>query len=175
MASWLSAVPGKVIVIIESCGSGAAVYEEGVPENSVNNFDTAFGDMVIKEFEEADTDDCSEKIYYYPPTGDEITEYTNTGEFRKSKFYVLCASRYQENSWGTESGPYNYFTKWLTDGIGTSGSMPADTNSDGKATLHELFSYIKEVGDTHPFYYYGSCYQHVQVYPTYSSYVLFKR
>ena len=105
----------------------------------------------------------------------------NTGEFRvKNKFYVLTASRYQELSWGWESGDpetsYNYFTLWLTQGIGTSGHMLADVNKNGKTTLKELYNYISNVGDKYPFRASGQVYyQHVQVYPANSSYVLFCR
>ena len=70
---------------------------------------------------------------------------------------------------------YNYFTMWLTEGIGTSGDMPADTDGNGKTTLNELYQYISDVGDNYPFRDGGVYYQHVQVYPANSSYVLFRR
>ncbi len=89
---------------------------------------------------------------------------------------MLTASWYQELSWGTESGPYNFFTKWLTDGIGTSGKMKADTNNNKKVTVKELFKYISKVGDNYGFYSEGRYYyQHVQAYPKNSTFVLFKR
>ena len=77
-------------------------------------------------------------------------------------------------SWGHEggSGSGNYFTDWLIEGIGSSGHMPADTNSDNVVTLHELYTYISQY-DTVTFQ--GSYTQQVQVYPTNSSYKLFKR
>jgi hypothetical protein len=103
----------------------------------------------------------------------------NTGELRvENKFYVLTASRYHEDSYGFESysDSYNYFTKWLTDGIGTSGRMPADANYDNETTLSELFNYISRVGDNYPFNFAeGTFYQHVQVYPKNSPYGLFRR
>ena len=176
LASWLNAVPGKVIVIVESCGSGACVYSSSAAQNALQ---TQSGDGASDEFTQklidafADIDSAQRGAS------------PNTGELRVSgKFYVLTASRYQEESWGLEpeiGDAYNYFTKWLTDGVGLSGSMPADQmyggNLNGIVELEELFKYISAVGDNHGildeygFYHY----QHVQRYPENSSYMLFRR
>ena len=94
---------------------------------------------------------------------------------------MVVASRYQELSWGNEmmdaDRSYNYFTLWLYDGIGVSGSMPADANNNGQTTLNELYRYISDIGDESPFTPSsgGVYYQHVQVYPNDSDYVLFCR
>ena len=125
---------------------------------------------MIKAFAEADTG--------LSANGDDA----NPGELRvTNKFYVLTAARHREESWGSESKGYNYFPKWLTEGIGTSGSLPADRyygNYNGVVTLNELFNYISSVGDNSRMksasdgkYYY----QHVQCYPKGSSYEMFKR
>ena len=171
LASALQAVPGKVIVILESCGSGAAVYANGSSDDRKSLFETykrrteAFDAAVIEAFASADS----------------AALQANTGEFRvRRKFYVLTASRFQELSWGWESGTpetsYNYFTLWLTQGIGTSGHMLADVDKNGKTTLKELYNYISNVGDNYPFRSSGQVYyQHVQVYPANSGYVLFCR
>ena len=171
LANALKAVPGKVIVILESCGSGAAVYANGSSDDRKSLFETykrrteAFDAAVIEAFASADS----------------AALQANTGEFRvRRKFYVLTASRFQELSWGWESGnpetSYNYFTMWLTEGIGTSGAMPADTDGNQKTTLNELYQYISDVGDNFPFEDgSGVYYQHVQVYPANSNYVLFRR
>ena len=175
LANALQAVPGKVIVILESCGAGAAVYANGSSDANDKKtlFETykrrteAFDAAVIEAFAKADAESAALQA--------------NTGEFRvKNKFYVLTASRYQELSWGWESGDpetsYNYFTLWLTQGIGTSGHMLADVNKNGKTTLKELYNYISNVGDKYPFRASGQVYyQHVQVYPANSGYVLFCR
>ena len=98
---------------------------------------------------------------------------TNTGEFRNSKFYVLTATRHTESSWGSEGGPYNYFTKRIAEAAGV--SMPADKNGDSCINLHELFLYVKE-NATGPYNYQGvDYYQHVQEYPANSTYKLFAR
>ena len=186
LAMALGMVPGKVIVILESCGSGAAVYANnanGVRKSNKALFEEAkqrteaFDAAVVKAFSNAES---GLKTTIQGGTGDSGGPQSNTGEFRVSKkFYVLTASRFQELSWGWESGmpesSYNYFTMWLTEGIGTSGDMPADTDGNGKTTLNELYQYISDVGDNYPFRDGGVYYQHVQVYPANSSYVLFRR
>ena len=185
LADTLKAVPGKVIVILESCGAGASVYANG---GNASNADKkalyeeakkqteAFDAAVIRAFSSVDPGALA----------------SNTGEFRVSnKFYVLAASRYQELSWGWESGnaetSYNYFTLWLTEGVGivrrsggsgfdVTATMPADANNNGQATLNELYRYVSKVGDNYPFNIDGTVYyQHVQVYPANSDYVLFCR
>jgi hypothetical protein len=177
LANALKAVPGKVIVIIETCGSGAAVYSPGISENQYNavrNAATSFDAEVIRAFSEADP---GIRVRVPGRTNTKGAPTPNTGELRvENKFYVLTASRYLEESWGTEKGPYNYFTKWLTDGIGTSGSMAADADANGEATLSELFNYVAKRGNDYPFEYDGKTYyQHVQVYPKDSGYGLFRR
>ena len=186
LATTLGMVPGRVIVILESCGSGAAVYANnanGVRKSNKALFEEAkqrteaFDAAVVKAFSNAES---GLKTTIQGGTGDSGGPQSNTGEFRVSKkFYVLTASRFQELSWGWESGmpesSYNYFTMWLTEGIGTSGDMPADTDGNGKTTLNELYQYISDVGDNYPFRDGGVYYQHVQVYPANSSYVLFRR
>jgi len=189
LASALKAVPGKVIVILESCGAGAAVYANNSSNASGNTgsekkalYDTykaetrAFDAAVVRAFSDADTG-----VVVSNGTGGLSS---NTGEFRvENKFYVLAASRYQELSWGNENGSaessYNFFTLWLTEGIGTSGSMRADVyygDGNGQTTLNELYSYIADVGNNYPLHADdGVHYQHVQVYPANSNYVLFCR
>ncbi len=181
LANALNAVPGKVIVVLESCGAGAAVYPNGGNSSNdgkalyedIKRRATQFDEAVIRAFSGADPG----IVVTLQPNDVQA----NTGEFRvDNKFYVLTASRYQELSWGMESGKsetsYNYFTLWLTQGIGTSGAMPADANSNNQTTLDELYRYISKVGDDYQFRTDGGVYyQHVQVYPADSDYVLFCR
>ncbi len=169
LASWLNAVPGKVIVIVESCGSGAAIYANGLMAAGPAVTDEQFAQALIDAFASLDGGTALRP---------------NTGELRvDNKFYVLTAAAFQQLSWGIESGPYNYFTKWLTEGVGTSGNIPADVqyvgNRDGVVTLEELYGYISAVGDGHQF---GKdpdtgepLYQTVKRYPENSNYQLFKR
>ena len=185
LAGALQAVPGKVIVILESCGSGAAVYANNSSGGSDRKamFETfkkrseAFDAAAIRAFANADT---GVRVRY--GASDSGDARANTGEFRvENKFYVLTASRYQELSWGNEvedaDRAYNYFTRWLVQGIGVSGAMPADANNNGQTTLNELYRYISDIGDEFPFTPSSGevYYQHVQVYPNDSDYVLFCR
>ena len=164
LASWLKDVPGQVVVIIDSCGSGAAIY--GVKGNSAKAAEFSPGDFdenVIEAFEGQD------KAVMAPGVDE--------GAFViQNKFFVLTSAAYQETCW-TNDGKYSYFTKWLTDGISTKGSMPADTNKNKVTTLNELYKYIKKRSDKtviEPKK--GSKYkQHVQVYPSGSSFALFYR
>ena len=169
-------IPGKVIVILESCGSGAAVKSNGASGmETVARAAEAFDAQVVDVFRSAD------------PGLMESNYAANTGELRKvNKFYVLTASGYREESYGGEpttpgKNGYNYFTQWLTEGVGKSGSMPADEkfagNENDMVDLHELYRYISNVGDWNKIWIKSkrsNFFQHVQVYPSDLRYTLFK-
>lgn len=166
LAGWLKAVPGKVIVIIGSCGSGAAVSENGVKGVSsaeAARADEAFNTSVVQTFAS-----CNASV------PDQSGVVSNLGDFCQSKFYVLTAAKHMESSWGQEGGTqgtsYNYFPYWLARGA----AGPADLNGNGKITLDELYeyTYTKAIG---PYRYQGEdYYQHARVYPVNCDYVLFK-
>ena len=62
----------------------------------------------------------------------------------------------------------------LVNGIGTKGSSPADSSGDGIVTQKELTNYLKQNVNRDPYLVkYGET-QHVQAYPSNSSYPLFK-
>ncbi len=150
LADKLKTINGKVIIWTDTCGSGAGVYASDISGSAYeDDFDNElFTNMVIQTFAEAD-----EGIQ-------EIIE--ETGELRVSNhFYVLTSSAHKENS-------LTYvFARALKNAIGTSGSMPADTNpQDGYVTLKELYNYAYDAAVEN---------QHIQVYPSNSSYQLFKR
>jgi hypothetical protein len=157
LASWLKAVPGKVIVILGSCGSGAAISRNGV--KSAAEDPDAFNEAVVSAFAAADE--------VLPSDGEDAA---NIGEFRKSKFYVLTAAKHQESSWGSEYYRYNFFTYYLSKG----GKGAADSNKDRKITLKELYKYVSKNAKGPYYDGYGYYYQHARVYPSNSSYVLFK-
>ena len=156
LANWLNTyVKGKVIVIIESCGSGSAIYGNMA---EAANADKLLVHQAIEAFAAVDEAEMAN---------------TGVGAMRQSKFYVLAASAHHQMSWGHEGGDAgNYFTDWLIEGIGSSGHMPADTNNNNIVTLNELYTYISQY-DTVTFQ--GTYTQQVQVYPVNSSYKLFKR
>ena len=165
IASKMKGIPGKIIIMYDSCHSGSGVYTYG-EENSNALPDVQFDAAVVNAFAAVDSGilvDANGDVVM----GDEA----NTGELRvANKFYVLTAARKDEYSWC--SSQYSYFTKWACDGVGSSGHMPADSNYDGVATLNEMFNYISEVGDDQTF---SGYHQHVQVYPRNSSFKMFKR
>ena len=88
---------------------------------------------------------------------------------------MTTSTAYLETSWSSSSN-YSYFTKWLTDGVATSGDMPADANNNSVTTLNELYKYVRNQAENKVFYYEGDEFQqHVQVYPSGSSFGLFYR
>jgi hypothetical protein len=181
LASWLNSyVKGKVIVILESCGAGSAIFYSTDRENGVPKLIPADGQPELIQKVSSNGKDntasfVSAAVQAFASRDSGVVESNSTGDMRTPKFYVLAASRHMEMSWGTENGPYNYFTKWLIDGVGSSSYSPADSNGNKRITLTELFSYIKQVGDNKPFNTDdGTFYQHVQRYPASSQYELFR-
>lgn len=168
LAELLSNIPGKVIVILDSCGSGAAITDEPaaaktlqISENGLQSteaealnaeadalgFDPEqFNNGVLAAFNSYDssigTTGGSSK-----PGGPR-----KAGELRQTKFHVITSSSYEENSitsqidgiWG------GVLTRGIAAAVGCSypdgnysGSMPADTNEDSCISFSELESYCK--------------------------------
>ena len=171
LATCLKAVPGKVIVFLASCGSGAAVLSNNgeisfvADANELGDIDALFNSAVVQAFADADE--------ILP--AEDGAPVADTGEFRDSKFYVMTAAAHMESGWGIEPY-YNYFTLYITKGAGS--GKPADANGNGTITLDELYDYVyRNVYAEGPFYDSETgtyVYQHVQVYPENSSYRLFK-
>ena len=81
----------------------------------------------------------------------------------------MVASGYLQASYSIGTDTSNLFPNKLCKGVGTSGTMPADTecgNGDGMLTVNELFLYV---------YKYTKHKQTPDVYPKNSDYVLFLR
>ena len=173
LASWLKeSIKGRVFIVLESCGAGSAIYDVNDEENSAklrsvsaDTGETSAGDLfaekAVEVFSRADPG-----VALPSPDGGNAFSAKTSGELRVPKFYVLAASRHHEKSYGWETNDedsFNYFTKWLTEGIGSAGNSPADTDSDGFLSLHEMFShvsqyeYISYMGEKY--------YQHVQRWP----------
>ena len=194
LAAWLNeSCGGRVIVIIEACGSGSAIYAEGVEENSAPAVPSAgmfassravesgagtdmdfnpdhFNQAAISAFSDMDPGIVLPAV--------SKNRLRSTGSLRTNKFFVLTAARHHELSYGIEGeNAHNYFTSWLLEGIGNASSSPADLSpADQLLTLNELFSYIR---DNYNDYSFGTlldgtnlC-QHVQCYPQDSSFPLF--
>ena len=136
LAVWLNTyVKGRVFIILESCGSGSAIYEPGVAENSDRRraSDSAAGaERFVSEAVQAFA--AADPGIAVRPDGKGVRG-NSTGDLRQPKFCVLAAARHHEDSYGWEtkelSTSYNYFTRWLIQGIGSAGASPADTNNDG--------------------------------------------
>ena len=160
LAKWLAEVPGQVIVLIDSCGSGAAIYNSKAASAAVFS-PAAFDQAVIEAFKAEDKGVLAPGV--------------DQGAFvLENKFYVITASDYMEFSWATSK--QSYFTKWLCDGIKTKGKMPADSNKNKITTLDELYTYTAKQAAKKTFKSRGIRYkQHVQVYPANSSFELFYR
>ena len=189
LAAWLNkSIKGRVFVVLESCGSGSAIYSSEEEENTGTESSSgdASGNATAKAKGEADEAFIRKAVEAFSNEdpgmvmaarqGNEPVLYLSTGDMRLPKFYVLAASRHQELSYGYETKEeetsYNFFTKWLIEGIGKKGASPADSsgNGDGFLSLLEMFNYVKQydrIPDT-------SLYQHVQRYPANSTYELLK-
>lgn len=161
LAEWLEEVPGQVVVFIDSCGSGAAIYQPKGAASTTAYAPETFNAAVVEAFAAHDRGVLA--------PGDK-------GAFVvKNKFYVMTSTAYLETGWSS-SDRFSYFTKWLTDGVGTSGDMPADANADHVTTLSELYGYVSSCAKAKVFNYEGETFQqHVQVYPANSSLGLFYR
>ena len=187
LASWLKTyVKGKVFVILESCGAGSSIKPadpEGngakggaEPEARAKYDPKAFTAKAVEAFAEADPG-LADVRPGVPETG---LRKNSTGDLMHEKFYVLAAAAHHEESYGPGSDTYNFFTKWLTEGIGSRASSPADTNGDELLTLQEMYSYVSEVGDNYISTHYvkpnGEPYpdQHVQCWPANSTVPLLK-
>lgn len=170
LAGWLNAyVKGKVIIIIESCGAGSAIYQaengktkrSGTGSADETSYDPdAFVSKAVKIFSERDR-----SVTDSPEEAGKGLRSNTTGDLRVPRFYVLAAAAHHEDSWGLENRGYNFFTKWLIEGIGSRNNSPADTDGNNALSLYELFSYIQKVGDTYISSEYGETDQHVQCYP----------
>lgn len=167
LAEILSTIPGKVIVILDSCGSGAAVSDAGIQSNGDGGFDPKrFNAGVISAFRSFDT--------YIRPAGDDELS-SNSGELRERKFHVVTSSAYEENSdtvlinnvWG------GMLTRGAAAALGCTypgaaytGYMDADSDGDMNLSFREFAAYCK---------FYASERQDVQSYSKYPSLLIFRR
>ena len=145
LADMLSAVKGKVIVILDSCGSGAAVKSKSA--NKVDFDPAQFNAGVINAFKSA------------------VKWQAKSGELREEKFTVLTSSAYEEDSRTTNSeGVWGgLFTKSIVWGNGFEylssdfcGEAPADKDKDTVVTLTECQEYCQICAED---------YQHIQAWP----------
>lgn len=168
LARELTKINGKVIVLLESCGPGAALvtFKGTAAEDHEWTDNEAFSQSVINAFKAADPG--------LPRYGHDTVSSTGitgkgTNLFLTEKFIVMTAAAYHQTSYSTRHKTCNLFPAMLTDGVGYSGAMPADMtygNQDGKLTVHELYRYVYENTRTR---------QTPMVYPENCDFVLFMR
>lgn len=132
--------PGKVIVLLDSCGSGGLVYSKnGEKKEIVSDKKSAkkFVDAVISSFSYFDQ---------------KAKNAANTGEMLNGKFQVLAACAYRESCLDltyefVRGGAYT-ISLTRAGGIRHStckdlGYMPGDTSGDGQLTLQEAYKSVK--------------------------------
>lgn len=147
LARELSKVRGKVIVLLESCGPGAALVTfKGSVDEETELFDSPdLSQWMTSVFAAADPG-----LKVYQPSTDNDSGITGKGTnlfLTDDKFIVMTAAAYHQTSYSTRGKSCNLFPAALTDGVGFSGTMPADVkygNSDGKLTVQELYQYVYE-------------------------------
>ena len=176
LASWLSQIPGEVVVILSSCSSGSTIYDPGEGTGSGSSAKlSAMNSAAINAFRGTDQTLSTGGVRLtFDEEGNavEAPPMLRIGGLRQTKFHVITSSAHKEDTVATENGPvpHSVFTYGLTQGVGLSGGMPCDTNGDMKASMHEIVSYLNSFVDP-----YVPTQQHVQAYPANSDYTLFLR
>ena len=129
LRSLLDGIPGRFIILLDSCGSGSTISKDA--DGQADEFDPdAFNQSFIRAFASA----------------------ARYGELLGSKYTVITASGRDELSWSyepTDGTGYGFFTHALAYGCGydyyyrSSTSRPADTNGDGCLTVQEIANYAR--------------------------------
>ena len=160
LASILKQYKGKFVVMLDCCYSGKIIDVGKSDEKAVSNSEERFDEQAfLAGFS----------------TGDVASK---NGEMLDSKFLVLCASWKGEKSYSAV-GVGSLATRYWAMGTGWDPlqnrmiSPMADTNTNGKITLEELYQYsyplVLEAASS------SNKEQHVSVYPENSQFVLFQK
>ena len=160
LASILKQYKGKFVVMLDCCYSGKIIDVGKSDEKAVSNSEERFDEQAfLAGFS----------------TGDPASK---NGEMLDSKFLVLCASWKGEKSYSAV-GVGSLATRYWAMGTGWDSlqnrmiSPMADTNTNGKITLEELYQYsyplVLEATSS------SNKEQHVSVYPENSQFVLFQK
>ena len=160
LASLLKQYKGKFVVMLDCCYSGT-IIDVGKPDKKVAS-------KSEERFDE-------QAFLAGFSTGDVASK---NGEMLDSKFLVLCASCKDEESYSAV-GVGSLATRYWAMGTGWDPlqnrmiSPMADTNTNGKITLEELYQYsyplvLEDASQIHEE-------QHVSVYPKNSQFVLFQK
>jgi hypothetical protein len=115
----LRKIPGKKIVILDSCNSGGFIDKDFVAKN--NDEAKYYNDAIIKSFE------------------GNARDYLNRNNFK-----VLTASSANEYSYESKVDKLGKFTKALCEGGGLGGQFLADADKDDQVTLMEAYNYLDD-------------------------------
>ena len=175
LANALSAVPGRVIVLLDSCHSGALIGRDGeVTQATAADLD-AFNQSVISAFAACDSTIVFEQseLMLDEESGEPVSK---SGELDgQTKFIVITAASMSESSYSQTSGEMSYglFTKTFVEGCGSgypggsyTGSIPCDSNGDSQISVSEIYYYVKSITGNK---------QHAQCYAADMSEVMFMR
>ena len=160
LASILKQYKGKFVIMLDCCYSGTIIDVGKSDEKAVSNSEERFDEQAfLAGFS----------------TGNLASK---NGEMLDSKFLVLCASCKGEKSYSAV-GVGSLATRYWAMGTGWDSlqnrmiSPMADTNTNGKITLEELYQYsyplVLEAASR------SNKEQHVSVYPENSQFVLFQK
>ncbi len=138
LKSILDQVPGKKVVIIDSCHSGAMIGRSADSAATVSQSELkAFNSKVITAFsaQTRGTNDLANSGYYVITAAHSLEEAINMG--------------YDADGDGILEKQFGLFTYMLTQGSGwniatnKARSLSADSDSNGEITLHEAYSYAR--------------------------------
>ncbi len=162
LKSILDQIPGKKIVIIDSCHSGQMIGRSGSASVSKSELN-AFNSQVISAFstKSRSADNLANSGYYVITAAHSTEESVNMG--------------YDADDDGILDKHFGLFTYTLTQGSGWNmatnrvRSLSADSDGNGEITLHEAYSYARyKAQQSNPN-------QTAQVYPSGSSMVVWAK
>ena len=145
----LDQVPGKKVLILDSCNSGGFIGKSaldgstGATPVASGEHSRDFVETVMREFR---------------------PEVASPNYLIGNEYKVLAASSENEYSYEDKLEKLGKFTKVLAEAAGVDGELKADADGDHQASLEEVFVYL----DNHVIYT-----SHIQAYPRQDSFVIF--
>ena len=170
LAAELKKIPGRIVIILTSCGSGSSISSALSRGRNICEFDEdGFMQGFIDEIARHDEKICIQKPASGGAPADKTMESPSTGELMVSnKFYVITAAHGGESGYYYQDG-HTILLEWMNSGV-----MGADTNGDNTVTMAEMQTYLTDMGNsTQIATMNGYEYMHPQVYPDNSSFPLF--